>query len=45
MPRFRAVVTGAALLALACSSTAAAHQGNPNYRSLIGGLTPPVSGV
>ncbi len=45
MPRLRAIVAAAALLTLAAASTAVAHQGNPNYRSLIGGLTPPVSGV
>ena len=45
MPRFRAVAAGAALIALAAASTAVAHQGNPNYRSLIGGVTPAVPGV
>jgi hypothetical protein len=45
MPRFRAVVAGAGLVALACASTAVAHQGNANYRSLIGGVTPAVPGV
>jgi hypothetical protein len=45
MPRFRAVAAGAALLALASASTAVAHQGNANYRSLIGAVTPPVPGV
>ena len=45
MPRHRAVVAGAALLVLASASTAAAHQGNANYRSLIGGVTPAVPGV
>src|SRR6185295_20068402 len=45
MPRFRAVVAGAALFVLVAASTAAAHQGNANYRSLVGGVTPPVPGV
>ena len=45
MPRFRAVVAAVALLALASASTAVAHQGNANYRSLISAVTPPVPGV
>jgi hypothetical protein len=45
MPRFRAIVAAAALSLLAAASTAVAHQGNANYRSLIGGLTPAVPGV
>jgi hypothetical protein len=45
MSRYRAVVAGAALCVLVAASTATAHQGNPNYRSLIGGVTPAVPGV
>ncbi|MEA2382404.1 MAG: hypothetical protein QOH72_2375 [Solirubrobacteraceae bacterium] len=45
MLRLRAVATGAALLALLCAAPAFAHQGNPNYRSVIHGLTPAVPGV
>jgi hypothetical protein len=45
MLRLRAVATGAALLALLCAAPAFAHQGNPNYRSVIHGVTPAVPGV
>ena len=45
MPRYRAVVAGAVLFVLAAVSTAAAHQGNAHYRSLIGAVTPAVPGV
>jgi hypothetical protein len=45
MLRLRAVVAVAALLALAAAPAAHAHQGNPNYRSVIDGVTPKVSGV
>jgi hypothetical protein len=45
MFRLRPVVTVAALLALAVAPAASAHQGNPNYRSVIDGVTPKVSGV
>jgi hypothetical protein len=45
MSRLRAVVAVAALVALAAAPTASAHQGNPNFRSIIDGVTPPVAGV
>jgi hypothetical protein len=45
MPRLRAVVAGAALLALLAAAPASAHQGNPNYRSVIHGVTPAVPGL
>jgi hypothetical protein len=45
MSRYRAVVAGAALCVLVAASTATANQGNANYRSLIGGVTPAVPGV
>src|SRR3954466_6599329 len=45
MLRLRAVATGAALLALLGAAPALAHQGNPNYRSVIHGVTPAVPGV
>lgn len=45
MPRLRVVVAGAALVVLVAVPTAAAHQGNANYRSLIGAVTPAVPGV
>jgi hypothetical protein len=45
MFRLRVVVAVAALFALAAAPAALAHQGNPNYRSLIDGVTPNVSGV
>jgi hypothetical protein len=45
MPRLRAVVAAVALVALAAASTALAHQGNANYRSVIGRVTPGVAGV
>ena len=45
MLRLRAVAAGAALLALLCATPAFAHQGNPNYRSVIHGVTPAVPGV
>jgi hypothetical protein len=45
MLRLRAVAAGAALLALLGAAPAFAHQGNPNYRSVIHGVTPAVPGV
>jgi hypothetical protein len=46
MSRLRAVVAGAALLALLLAAPSAfAHQGNPNYRSVISGVTPNVPGI
>ncbi|MEA2255939.1 MAG: hypothetical protein QOG35_1984 [Solirubrobacteraceae bacterium] len=45
MSRLGAVVAVAALLALAAAPTAGAHQGNPNFRSVIDGVTPSVPGV
>ncbi len=45
MLRFRAVVVGAALLALLAAAPAFAHQGNPNYRSVIHGVTPAQPGL
>jgi hypothetical protein len=45
MSRLRAVVAVAALLALAAAPTAAAHQGNPNFRSVIDRVTPAAPGV
>ena len=45
MLRFRAVVVGAALLALLAAPPALAHQGNPNYRSVISGVVPNVPGI
>jgi hypothetical protein len=45
MSRLAAVVAVAALVALAAAPTASAHQGNPNFRSIIDGVTPSVTGV
>ena len=45
MSRLCAVVAGAALLALLAVTPASAHQGNPNYRSVIDGVVPNVPGV
>jgi hypothetical protein len=45
MSRLRLVVALSALFALACAPTALAHQGNPNYRSVIDGVVPNVPGV
>jgi hypothetical protein len=45
MLRLRAVVAGTALLALVAAPSALAHQGNPNYRSVISRVTPNVPGV
>jgi hypothetical protein len=42
--RILAGAVAAAALALA-APTALAHQGNPNYRSVVSGVTPPVDGV
>jgi hypothetical protein len=44
MTRLR-VVVAVALLAPAAVTTADAHQGNPNYRSVISAVTPPVPGL
>ena len=45
MSRLRLVVALSALLALAAAPTAHAHQGNPNYRSVIDQLAPKLPGV
>ena len=45
MSRLRAVAAGVALLALLAVPTAQAHQGNPNYRSVIDGIVPNTPGV
>ena len=45
MSRLRAVAAGAALLALLAVPAAQAHQGNPNYRSVIDGIIPNTPGV
>jgi hypothetical protein len=45
MPRLRAVAAAAALLALLVAPAAQAHQGNPNYRSVIDGIVPNTPGV
>jgi hypothetical protein len=45
MSRLCAVVAAIALLTLGAASTATAHQGNANYRSIIGRVTPAVPGV
>jgi hypothetical protein len=45
MPRLRAVLAASALTALVVAATATAHQGNPDYRSVIGRVTPAVPGV
>jgi hypothetical protein len=45
MSRLRLVVALSALFALACAPTALAHQGNPNYRSVIDQVTPKIPGV
>ena len=45
MSRLRAVAAGAALLALLAVPAAQAHQGNPNYRSVIHGVIPNMPGV
>jgi hypothetical protein len=45
MLRLRSVVAVAALLALAAAPAASAHQGNPNYRSVIDTVAPKISGV
>ncbi|MEA2284047.1 MAG: hypothetical protein QOJ21_90 [Solirubrobacteraceae bacterium] len=45
MSHLRLVVAVSALLALIPAPAALAHQGNPNYRSVIRGVTPKVSGV
>jgi hypothetical protein len=45
MSRLAGVVAVAALVALAAAPTASAHQGNPNFRSIIDGVTPSVTGV
>jgi hypothetical protein len=44
MSRARLAVA-AALFALLAPASAFAHQGNPNYRSVVRGITPPVSGL
>jgi hypothetical protein len=45
MSRLRAVAAGVALLALLAVPSADAHQGNPNYRSVISGVVPNTPGV
>ena len=45
MSRLRLVVALSALLALTAAPTAIAHQGNPNYRSVIDGVIPNMPGV
>lgn len=45
MSRLRRAVAVAALLLAACAPVAHAHQGNPNFRSVLRGLTPAESGV
>ena len=45
MSRLRLVVAVSALLALTAAPTAIAHQGNPNYRSVIDGVIPNMPGV
>jgi hypothetical protein len=45
MSRLRLVVALSALFALTCAPTALAHQGNPNYRSVIDRVTPNVPGI
>jgi hypothetical protein len=45
MSRLRLVVVLSALFALAAAPTALAHQGNPNYRSVIDRVSPTVSGL
>jgi hypothetical protein len=45
MSRLRAVAAGVALLALLAVPAAQAHQGNPNYRSVIDGLVPNTPGI
>ncbi len=45
MSRLRLVVALSALLALAAAPTAHAHQGNPNYRSVIDQVAPELPGV
>jgi hypothetical protein len=45
MFRLRIIGTLAALFALAAAPAAVAHQGNPNYRSVIDRVTPKVAGL
>jgi hypothetical protein len=45
MSRLRLVVALSALFALAAAPTALAHQGNPNYRSVIDQVAPKLPGV
>jgi hypothetical protein len=45
MLRRSAVVAGAALLALLAAAPAVAHQGNPNYRSVINAVRPAEPGL
>jgi hypothetical protein len=45
MSRLRVVAAAAALVALAAAPTASAHQGNPNFRSIINTVTPSAPGV
>jgi hypothetical protein len=45
MSRLRLVVALSALLALAAAPTAHAHQGNPNYRSVVDQVAPKLPGV
>jgi hypothetical protein len=45
MSRLRVVAAAAALVALAAAPTASAHQGNPNFRSIINDVSPAAPGV
>jgi hypothetical protein len=45
LTRPRAILATAALLALIVTATASAHQGNPNYRSIVGHVMPSVPGI
>jgi hypothetical protein len=45
MSRLRLVAVVSALFTLAAAPAALAHQGNPNYRSVIDGVVPKVSGL
>jgi hypothetical protein len=45
MSRFRNAVLATALLLALSASLAGAHEGNPNYRSVVNGISPPTDGV